>query len=399
MGEMRAPGNLEVEAALIGSLMLSPTYVAAAVEHLTASDFVGAANGELFETIVGLWREGEATDPLSVSVRAGQKDHLVQLQRQSPISGLTSVESYCRLIVDLKVARDLAALGQELTQSACATLDPHGLVDETLERLKAVDAPSGKVPADLFDADALMTRTEERPAAWVLPGLLREGWRALIVAFEGRGKSVLLSQLAVGLAHGIQTLTGQSCPAQPALIVDLENPPDEVARRVREVSTACGKVRPSTLHVWARPAGIDLRSRRERSEFEAILRRTRPGLVCVGPLYKAYHVGSRERDEEASVATQAVLDDLRSRFGFALLLEHHAPHAEGGGKRQARPIGSSAWLRWPELGYGLMDSSKVKNSLDRVAFRGDRVKAAWPNRLDRGQRFPWTGWWENADGF
>lgn len=399
MTDVRAPGNLDIEQALIGAMVTHPAYVAAAVEFLTAGDFASTANGELFETIAGLWRDGGATDPVSVSALAGQRDHLMQLHRSCSVTGVVSVEHYCRRIVDAAVARRLAGIGQELVNDACTALDPYAVAERTVDLLRGIDTPTAKVPADCFDADALMARAEERPAEWALPGLLRYGWRALIVAFEGRGKSVLLSQLATGLAHGVQTLTGQGCPAAPALLVDLENPTDEVARRVRTVTEACGKPRAATLHVWARPAGLDLRARRDRSEFEAILRATRPALVCLGPLYKAYRVGNRERDEEAAVSTQAVLDDLRSRFGFALLMEHHAPHAEGGSRRQARPIGSSAWLRWPELGYGFMDSTQVKFSLERVNFRGDRVQAAWPDRLDRGQRFPWCGWWQEQGAF
>lgn len=395
----KAPGNLDVEQALLGALMVTPTYVATAVEFLTGADFAADTNGALFETIVGLWRSGGATDPVSVSAVVGQKDHLLRLHASSGvIASPASVEHYCRLIVDAAAAKRLAEIGQELTAEACITSDPYTLAEQVAASLRGIDVPSAKTPADLLPVDAMMAEAERTPAEWVLPGLMRYGWRALIVAFEGRGKSYLLTQLATGLAHGIDTLTQKSCTALPALIVDLENPREEIARRLRAVTNGCRNERVAPLHIWSRPAGLNVRARRDRHELDAVLRETRPALVCLGPLYKAYRVEGRERDEEAAVSTQAVLDDLRDRYGFALLMEHHAPHAEGGSKRQARPIGSSAWLRWPELGYGLVDAQKVSGALERVNFRGDRVKANWPKRLDRGQRFPWVGVWD-GEGF
>ena len=50
-----------------------------------------------------------------------------------------------------------------------------------------------------------------------------------------------------------------------------------------------------------------------------------------------------------------MLDDLRTRFGFALVLEHHAPKPRGG-RRDLLPFGSQRWLARPELGIRLKSS-------------------------------------------
>jgi replicative DNA helicase len=88
------------------------------------------------------------------------------------------------------------------------------------------------------------------------------------------------------------------------------------------------------------------------------------------------------------------LDDLRGRYGFALILEHHAPHGPAK-DRQMRPFGSSLWLRWPEFGIALRRDPNDKTALNVGRWRGDRVKASWPDRLVRGKTWPWNGRWDD----
>jgi replicative DNA helicase len=96
---------------------------------------------------------------------------------------------------------------------------------------------------------------------------------------------------------------------------------------------------------------------------------------------------------------QGILDDLRTRFQFALVAEHHAPQGNNG-SRELRPFGSSLWLRWPEFGLRFRahpDRPKQVVLVER--WRGDRYRANWPDELHRGPAWPWEGRWSNvADG-
>ena len=89
---------------------------------------------------------------------------------------------------------------------------------------------------------------------------------------------------------------------------------------------------------------------------------------------------------------RGLVDDLRTRYGFALMLEHHAPQAHQG-TRDLRPFGSQRWLAWPELGYGL-SQKKESTGLDIRRFRGDRLNNDWPAELVRGTTWPWMGRWD-----
>ena len=80
--------------------------------------------------------------------------------------------------------------------------------------------------------------------------------------------------------------------------------------------------------------------------------------------------------------------------GVALVMEAHAGHAsDGSGNRGVRPRGSSALMGWPEFGFGIRPAEEV-NVFDFVAWRGQREKRDWPERLRRGDRlraeFPWV---------
>ena len=125
--------------------------------------------------------------------------------------------------------------------------------------------------------------------------------------------------------------------------------------------------------------------------MEANIATCRPDVVCLGPLYKAYSRKPNETDEDATREVQETLDDLRTRYGFALLLEHHAPQ-DTGGHRVMRPYGSSLWLRWPEIGIGMerMYPQTEQRDVELKRWRGDRMTNDWPKALLPGLQWPWV---------
>lgn len=212
--------------------------------------------------------------------------------------------------------------------------------------------------------------------------------------------TTMARQIATAASSGIHPfMTSDPMEPIPTLMIDLENPADainETGRRMRAAAgTAWGRQRVS---LWHRPGGINIRRRQDRGELEAILKRTRPALVTIGPLYKLYVTAARESDEQVAAEVQGILDDLRTRFDFALLLEHHAPKADGS-QRPMSPYGSSLWLRWPELGLKLTpcpngDGKPSKTRFKVGTWRDHRVRNRWPDRIEHGQVWPWIGEWD-----
>lgn len=396
--------DVDAEECLVGACLVSSSVIETAARAVVPEDFGSPNLGSAFAAQLSLYRQGARIDVHTLVDELKRSGNLwddapTDLVAWMANTGSTAaVGRYAEIIQRYSVKRSLRLLGAEiLNGSADPTSDPSELVDEVRARLTELDSPAlVKAPGDL-PLEEFVAETDS-VAEPVIPGLLDEDHRVVIVAAEGSGKSELMRQLVVCTAFGIHPFTGRQIPAVPSLLVDLENPRALLRSRLnRLISTASHQARaqraPATL--WHRPGGIDLRKRADRVTFEDVLRRNQPKLVALGPVYKAYYRTGHETDEQVASEVQAVLDDLRTRFGFALVLEHHAPQASNG-VRDLRPFGSSLWLRWPETGLRLAPNREVPGALTVGRWRGDRTVTAWPDELHRGDVWPWCGWWKNG---
>ena len=408
-GASVAPHDLGAELALIGSMMLRWVTVDEAAMQLHPEDFYGPAHAHLFAVICDLRRRGE---PFDATVVATEIDRLeLPVPRHLTLTAIAEASASPRLLIAavqrLSVARRMLVTASEIAILARTGLGPDELMTAARDLLADVDTRRTTTDEPgLSTVDEFLNSVTATPSPWVVPGLLRRGWRCLIVAPEGVGKSVASRQVAICAAQAVHPFTGYpSAVAARTLIVDLENPDDAIAETCRPITE---RARRDNTHydegrawLWRRPDGINLRTRSDRAALEAVVAATQPDLVCIGPLYKAYRSTARESDELAAGEVQNVLDDLRVRHGFALLMEHHAPKGQGLSARELVPYGSSLWLRWPELGLKLMpgDGEDVSASSLLVGrFRRDRMTNSWPDRLDRGGTgaFPWVGYWRDG---
>jgi replicative DNA helicase len=281
---------------------------------------------------------------------------------------------------------------------------PSGELAQWLERAAADSAaPSSvEVPSDLWVLDEFLDRPQSERPEWVIPGLARVGWRVMVVAAEGVGKTVLFRQIGLAAAQGIHPLNFRTMTPCRTLIVDLENPDDSIIDVCEPIRQQAKKFDPRSYDadrawLWHRPGGINLRKRKDRADLEAVIAHVHPTLVCLGPIYKSYRVEARESDELAGAEVMAVFDDLRTRYGFALMLEHHAPKGSGGA-RDLMPYGSSLWLRWPEIGLKLTPATEDNSLMTVGRWRGDRLENEWPAELERSQPWPWKGLWTPTTG-
>jgi hypothetical protein len=230
----------------------------------------------------------------------------------------------------------------------------------------------------------------------VIPGVLAAAERVIVVAGEGMGKSTLGRQVAVATAAGVHPFTFDPIAPMRTVVIDLENPPGLVQRKTRpllEVAARQPEWNPDRVWFWCRPGGLDLSSAVDQAQLRQVIKRARPALVVIGPLYKMVR-DRGERAEQLHGAAAGFLDQLRERFGVALWIEAHAPLAQNG-VRDMRPLGSSIWQRWPEFGVSLRKSPDGSGALLVGKFRGDRDERQWPQKLERsswGGSCPWP--WE-----
>lgn len=387
------PHDLIGEEAIIGRMLTRPDVIPDVSGTLGAGDFHQPAHGRVFGALLDAYQTGEPLDPVSLSVTLPDVDRV--LIARCVEHAAAGHERLMRELVGLRVRRDIITQAEEAVLLARdLTVDPLDALEATQQAMATVDAPAESV-RDMWYLDEFIDQPVETDP-WVIPGMFRSGWRAVVVASEGVGKSYLSRQIAMAAASGVHPLNFEPMPPITTLVVDLENPAGQITKAGREIRRAAqqqGTYDRERCFLWHRPGGIDLRRRSDRAQLEGVIARSRPDFVTLGPLYKAYTQKASEGHELPAGEVQHVLDDLRTRYNFALLLEHHAPKAQGS-IRDILPYGSSLWLRWPELGLKLLPKEGDSKTLNVGRWRADRMDCAWPDRITRGTSWPWCGEWD-----
>lgn len=238
-----------------------------------------------------------------------------------------------------------------------------------------------------------LLEAEDDAYDWVIPGLLEKQERVIVVAAEGVGKTMLARQVAIACAAGLHPFTFQPMPPVTTLTIDLENPARIIrrtSRTIMEQSIRLSHAKTVDAHLHIHPSGLDLASAKDRAFVEQLVDKIKPGLICLGPLYKAYVDNGSLTSEALAVEVAKFLDHIRDVYGCALWLEHHAPLGASNSTRELRPFGSSVWSRWPEFGISITPDplSPEGYVYDVKHFRGARDKRAWPTKMKRSLRLP-----------
>jgi replicative DNA helicase len=142
--------------------------------------------------------------------------------------------------------------------------------------------------------------------------------------------------------------------------------------------------------------GVNLLGRDEQWFLETC-ERVSPDIIILSPAYKLMR-GDPKEDRDV-LALLDVFDRVRVKHNAALLIETHAPHGVFNA-RDMRPFGSSVWLRWPEVGFGLQRDTSIPEGattrrpeyLESVDWRGAREYRDWPEQIRYGSRneAPWV---------
>jgi replicative DNA helicase len=372
------------EQELIGAAIVAPGITAE--QHLAGAQFDDMRLGDMWEAIRRIHLSGATPTPATLESEIPGMDPGLLVE----CTGLgipANAGRYADEIRDLAWRRDV----RSATMVAQQMLDEGAPVDDAIARVASVPAPVDK-PAAAVDFTDFVTR-QLPPTEWVVDGLIARGDRLVLTGTEGLGKTVLLRQLAVCAAAGVQPFTGDTSPVRRVLFVDCENPERIMIGSFRKLRDALHIETRIPLRIARFPQGLDLTRTSDRLTLRQLLVDNRPDLLVIGPVYKLYVGGANSREEDLARAVTACLDGLREEFGFALAMEHHAPHKESGRAfRDVRPIGSSLWLRWPEFGLGIApdDGYRDDNRVVKVVhWRGDRDSRPWPAQLVQGAVLPW----------
>lgn len=381
------PHDLDAEAACLGAMLQERQAREDATRIVTASDFYDPKLATVFMAIEGLYHQGKAIDPVTVSGAAGlPRSEVASLILAAPLS--SNITAYATRVAELGAARRAIVLSEEIGSAGW-----NGDLDTAVRLLnpERLNVPTGKVDPG---CEASVLAAMEHEERWAVKGFLERGDRVMVTGPEGFGKSELLAQMAVMFASGIHPWIWTQVPALRVLVLDLENSVAQSSARYKRLLKIADERYRGLLWVKNRPQGINLRDMRDLGWVDGLCAHHSPDVLVIGPLYKAYRgsdKASKHAEEAAEECAQA-LDELRVKHDCVLMMEAHAGHGESGDRNGMRPIGSSLWMRWVEFGVGLKPDGD-QGAAKLVHWKPSRVRqrgAIWPRKILPGGQWPWT---------
>jgi DnaB-like helicase N terminal domain/AAA domain len=403
VAEQLVPNDLVAEASLLGAMILSREAVADAIDICTHSDFYSPRNGSVFNAIRDLYKSGANIDVVTVAAKLNDNELVSVLTSMVlDVPSVASVNDYANIVYKHSVARTMMMnLGNALN-SVRGGLDPFTQATELERFLSSVGNIHNGEPESLT-LDELASKAEAL-APVVIPGMMHRDYRTIVVAEEGAGKSLLLRTIAMASSQGYHPFSHQRIKPVRVLVVDLENPTQAITQtavpymnmlRMRDGLGTDPNYDPERLRFWRQPGGIEIRRASDKSALQREIAFHRPELVCIGPIYKMYRRGNNESYEDSADEAMAVLDDLRTKYEFALIMEHHAAKGKAGEKRELSPMGSQRWMAWPEIGISLYKDERDPTMMHVKRYRGDRLSGvSWPDRIIRDKNWLVEGAWD-----
>lgn len=411
-----APQNLEAEQAVLGAAILNPQALGRVRQRLTADDFYRPGHGHVFTALCALADAEQPIDALTVAAelnrtgtltKAGGHTYLHSLVADVPTASNASY--YAEMVAEASLRRKVLVAAAKLQQAAYAEswVSTEAGVD-SLQGLIAMQSVQLGVLADERASAEPVTdlhtwqefiRRPQRPENWIVPGLIARQDVQMLLGGEGSGKSFVSRQAAMCVAAGIHPFRwSEQITPRRTLNVDLEVADTTLQEEGGDLFHKVRRVAPGWdgdgAYVWHHPEGLNLRQARDATELERRIADCRPDFVTLGSLYNAYLPGG-DSAEQVAGELRALFNQLRIRYGFALVLEHHMPQTDQAGNRPNRPYGSVQWAGWVTHGKVLKYVNDTTYEIGK--FRNDRGARDWPVGIYRGGRLPVSPIWDQGE--
>lgn len=385
--------TLTPEEAVIGACLIDQEVIREAVKYVMPSDFGSWQGEQTFQAIIDLHSMRKPVDVLTVTAELARHrskvnaSDLHRLIEATPTAA--NVAYYAEQVADAATRRRLARTGHKLVQEAADPMVMPGTsLQQAIGELKAArdDAPVSSIKGTTM-AELM---AEPDTYDWCIKNLLEVGDRLIFTADEGGGKSMLTFQIAMLAAAGVHPFWLSKIEPVDVVVFDRENAARRWRRKARpifEAAQRAGYADPGRIYIEADPYGaFDITKDRSLSYLHKILDHNPCQLLVLGPLYRLVPRAINTDDDAAPLL--AALDTLRER-GCAIITEAHAGHNR---TADLHPVGSSAFLRWPEFGFGLRKDKQVEGRIILERWRGDREERAFPLAFQRGNNpaVPWV---------
>jgi replicative DNA helicase len=392
----------EAEESVIGVALVHSSAVPQLVADLAPADFYTPALGRIFAAMVDLYQGGFHIDAVTVTDHlrsTGQLDEAgtpsLLLHCMNRYDSVHHVGSYVAAVRREAMARSLAVMAGEVRKGLDDSADPQAIAEKAEEHLNGLSR-AGQLPGCYWEtAEGFETADHAETLTPLAEGFCYPLSRIMVVAGEKGGKSLLLRQIAFCLAAGIHPFNPKiSIPPVRTLLFDAENDVDELVptmERIRSGVAYWAGTDAAQPGLYSVPYGTNLASRRDRGDLYAVLEHFRPQLIVGGPVYKLTDQTEDLSEDRRAAVVMSVFNDVRKRWGSAVILEHHAPTGSGRG-RDMRAKGGQVWAAWVNMTVALHPTQDGA-SVDVRYPHPPRGHYRWPKRFDRGLNqtdWPWV---------
>lgn len=396
------PHDVVAEESLIGAMLIDSGAALLAVENCSFEDFYIPKNQRIFAAIERLIGKGISIDAVTVSAEMADNEIFSDIVRMSiNVPSTNNVLDYAKIVSRHSASRRLLSHFHESTSLINGGADPYVIAEGSEKFVSGIGMISASTEPQAMTIDELEMCADEL-APVVIPGMMHKDYRTIVVAEEGSGKSLLLRTIAMSASQGFHPFSHQRIAPIRALVIDLENPAQAILQTAAPLNRHLRYSNPEgydseRFRMFRKPGGMEIRRLADRAELQREIAAHRPDLVCIGPIYKMYRRGSNESYEDSADEAMAVLDDLRTKYEFALLMEHHAAKGRSGEKRELSPMGSQRWMAWPEIGISLYKDNRDPTTMHVKRYRGDRLQGVnWPDRIMRDKNWLVEGAWDGG---
>jgi replicative DNA helicase len=141
--DVKPPAAPEIEASVLGAMLIEKEAVAKAVELLSSSVFYVKAHQLIFEAMVSLFEAGEAVDTVTVYEELKKREKIeesggaVYLSKISQnISSAANIEFHAKIILEKEILRGLITSSHEIARAAYSgTEDAFDLLDQAERKI------------------------------------------------------------------------------------------------------------------------------------------------------------------------------------------------------------------------------------------------------------------------
>lgn len=249
--------------------------------------------------------------------------------------------------------------------------------DEWVEWIESIDD-------DLPDEECLADSLKDIPdyAEELIPGILRQGHKMLLVGPSKSGKSFALIELCIAITEGTEWI-GRKCKQGNVLYVNFELDRPSCLHRFEDVYNSLGipegNRHSKNLYTWnlrGKTLTLDklvpkLIRRAKKRNYRA---------VVIDPIYKVITGDENSASEMANFCNQ--FDKIAEATGASVIYaHHHSKGAQGSKKSMDRASGSGVFARDPDALLDMIELDIPKEAKDK--FRKEAEVATIKAVLDR----------------